>query len=66
METRPNLKQRFSLRDRIEIWAATLRDRAAILPPGKKREILLKKVRAAEAASHLDRWVNSRDLRPPR
>jgi hypothetical protein len=37
-----------------------------LLPPGKQREMLLKKVRTAEAASHLDAWINSRGLQPPK
>ena len=66
MKSRIRLKQTLSLRDRIELWAGKVRDRAAGLPPGKRKEVLLKKVRTAEAASHLDAWVNSRGLQPPK
>jgi hypothetical protein len=65
MKTRKRIKQTLSLRDRIELWADKLRDQVDLLPPGKQREILLKKVRTAEAASHLDAWINSRGLQPP-
>jgi hypothetical protein len=65
MKTRLRIKQTLSLRERIELWAERIRDQAAILPAGRQKEMLLKRVRTAEAASHLDGWVNSRGLRPP-
>ena len=66
MKTRKRIKQTLSLRDRIELWTDKLRDQVDLLPPGKQRELLLKKVRTAEAASHLDAWINSRGLQPPK
>jgi hypothetical protein len=66
MKKRPRIKQTLSLRQRIELWAEKVRDQASILPPGYRKEVLLKKVRAGEAASHLDAWVNSRGLQPPK
>lgn len=65
MKTRLRIKQTLSLRERIELWAERIRDQAAILPAGRQKEMLLKRVRTAEVASHLDGWVNSRGLRPP-
>jgi hypothetical protein len=66
MMKRLRINQTLSLRARIERWAETIRDQATLLPPGHRREELLKKVRAAEAASYLDAWVNSRGLQPPK
>jgi hypothetical protein len=66
MKTRPRIKQTLSLRERIECWTEKLRDQAALLPPGHRKEVLLKKARAAEAASYLDAWINSRGLQPPK
>jgi hypothetical protein len=66
MKRRIRVKQTLSLRERIELWAEKLRDQVALLPPGEQREILLKKARTAEAASHLDLWINSRGLQPPK
>jgi hypothetical protein len=66
MKKRRRFKQTLSMRERIELWAGKVRDQAALLPPGLQKETLLKKVRTAEAASHLDVWVNSRGLQPPR
>jgi hypothetical protein len=65
MKTRIRFKQTLSLRARIELWAEKLRSQAANMPPGREKEILLKKVRAASAAAHVDGWVNSRGLQPP-
>ena len=66
MKKRRRFKQTLSLRERIELWGENLRNRAALLPPGHEREVLLKKVTAAGAASRLDEWVNSRGLQPPK
>ncbi|HXP42809.1 MAG TPA: hypothetical protein VN833_21320 [Candidatus Acidoferrales bacterium] len=66
MKKRRRFKQTVSMRERIELWAEKVRDQAALLPAGHQKEALLKKVRTAEAASHLDLWVNSRGLQPPR
>jgi hypothetical protein len=65
MKKRPRIKHTLSLRERIECWAERIRDQASLLPPGHRREALMKKVRAAESASYLDAWVNSRGLQPP-
>lgn len=65
MKEQPRLKQRFSLRERIEFWAEGVRDQASLLPPGRQQEALLKKARTAEAASCLDAWLTSRGLQPP-
>jgi hypothetical protein len=65
MKKRPLVKRRVSLRERIELWAEKVRNQAALLPPGRQQEALLKKVRTAEAASHLEAWLNSRGLEPP-
>jgi hypothetical protein len=54
------------MRERIELWAQKVRDQAALLPRGHQKEALLKKARTAEAVSHLDLWVNSPGLQPPR
>lgn len=57
-------KQLITLQDRIIAWAEAVREQAAALPPGADREILLQKVRQAEAAMHLHEWVNSPELKP--
>ena len=63
---RRRFKQETSLQDRIVEWARDVRAQAAQLPPGPKRDELLKKVRQAETAMHLDDWANSPGLQPPK
>jgi hypothetical protein len=66
MERRRRFKQEVTLQDRIIAWANEVRAQAAELPPGPERNELLKKVRQAETAMHLDDWVNSPELQPPK
>jgi hypothetical protein len=65
MERRRRFKQEVTLQDRIIAWANEVRAQAAVLPPGPERDELLKKVRQAETAMHLDDWANSPELQPP-
>jgi hypothetical protein len=59
-------KPEFTLQDRIMEWAKKVRAQAAELPPGPEQDQLLKKVRQAETAMHLDDWANSPGLQPPK
>lgn len=43
-----------------------LRNEASLLPYGPVRDAALKKARQAEAAAHMDDWLNSPGLRPPK
>jgi hypothetical protein len=63
---RRRVKHQFSLQDRIIAWAKGVRERAVKLPPGPDRDMLLKKVRQAEMALHLEDWANSPGLQPPK
>jgi hypothetical protein len=49
-----------TLQERIVAWAKAVRKEAAMLPPGPERDMLLKKVKQAETAMHLDnpQWPN--------
>ena len=64
MLTRRRFKQENCLQARIVEWAKGVRAEAAEMPPGADRETLLKKVRFAETAMHLDDWANSPGLQP--
>jgi hypothetical protein len=66
MLKRRRVKQQFTLQDRIMAWAKEVRSQAASLPPGRDRDMLLEKVRQAETALHLEDWVNSPGLQPPK
>jgi hypothetical protein len=39
---------------------------AAQLPPGTARELLLRRARQADTAAHIDKWLTSPGLRPPK
>jgi hypothetical protein len=65
MLKRRRFKQSTSFQERLAEWAKQVRDQADQLPPGIERDKLLKKVRQADAAAHLDDWANSPGLQPP-
>nr|WP_247302679.1 MULTISPECIES: hypothetical protein [unclassified Bradyrhizobium] len=66
MQKRRRFKQQLTLQDRLSAWAKRLEDRAAKLPPGAERDVLVKKARQAEVANHLDDWARSPGLQPPK
>jgi hypothetical protein len=63
---RPRSSQDQSFQDRLIAFATDARERAAKLRPGLEQDDLLRKARQADTASHLDQWVNSPGLRPPK
>lgn len=65
-EKRRRSKQTVSFKDRLILWAQKVREDAADLRPGPEKELLLKKARQADTAAHLDDWVNSPGLQPPK
>ena len=58
-------KQDSSFETRLLQHAQAAREAAQRLPPGKKRELLLRQARASEMAVQIDRWISSPGLRPP-
>jgi hypothetical protein len=65
LRTRPNQpKPPFDLRLAQE--AHRLKERAETLPYGKERELLSRKARLVETASHINDWMSSPGLQPPR
>jgi hypothetical protein len=65
LQIRRRFKQLLSLQERLSLFALQARDKAAKLPPSTERDDLLYRAREAETASHLERWIKSRGLRPP-
>ena len=65
MLKRRRFHQTKSLQDRLAAWAEEVREQAAKLPAGPERDALLKKLRQADTASHLEDWANSPGLQPP-
>ena len=63
---RRRLKQKLTLQERLSAFANQVRGKAADLPPGIERDDLLRRARQADTALHLDEWVNSSGLQPPK
>lgn len=63
--SRRRFKQVQSLEIRLAREAERLREQAKRLPPGSKRETLLRKARQDEITAHLAEWLTSPGLRPP-
>jgi hypothetical protein len=63
---RRRFKQITSLQDRIAEWAESVRKQANGMRPGPERDELLRKLRQAEAAMHMEDWANSPGLQPPK
>jgi hypothetical protein len=54
------------LQDRMALHALRLKQEAQALRPGPERDDLIRRARHAETASHVDDWLSSPGLRPPR
>jgi hypothetical protein len=65
MPQRRRIKQ-MSLKDRLTAWAKGVRKQAERLPHGPAREAMLRKAEKADAAAHLNNWINSPGLQPPK
>jgi len=48
-----------SLHDRLSQHVTSLSAEAERLPPGAKRDAVLRRAREFEVACHLDRWISS-------
>jgi hypothetical protein len=59
-------KQTVSFEERLAQEAYRFREQAKTLPPGAEREELIRKARQAETASHLNEWLTSPGLQPPK
>lgn len=65
MRERRRFKQLLSLTERLDQEVARLRAEAEKLPYGPEREILLRKARQFEIATHVDEWLSSPGLQAP-
>ncbi|WP_439369568.1 hypothetical protein ACRQ5Q_12995 [Bradyrhizobium sp. PMVTL-01] len=65
MLKRRRYKQTKTLDQRLAEEAAHLRDEARALPPGRAREMLLRKARQDETALQIEAWLRSPGLRAP-
>jgi len=65
MKLRRRVKQTVSLEERLINEAKSLREAAALLPPGAVREAALRKARRAEITARLSEWLRSPGLKAP-
>ena len=63
---RRRFKQPQSLKQRLLDRVNSLRAEARLMKPGLEREALLRKARQAETAAHVDDWLRSPGLQPPK
>jgi hypothetical protein len=54
------------LQDRLALHALRLKDEANALRPGPERDAIIRRARQAENASHVNDWLSSPGLQPPR
>jgi hypothetical protein len=66
MFRRPHIQQTSPVPERLADVAARLRKEARGIPAGIEREQILQKARQAETALRFDRWLNSKELQPPK
>ena len=52
-------KQTRSLQERLTAFADSARERARSLPPGREREILLRRAKQNEVTSNLTDWLSA-------
>lgn len=63
---RRHIEQTNTLGERLTQEAQRLRQEAQALPVGPERDALLHKARQVETSAHLDQWLSSPGLPPPR
>jgi hypothetical protein len=63
---RRRFKNTLTFPDRLAKDAERFRQEAETKPPGQERDSLLRKARQAETAAHIDQWIDSPGLQPPK
>lgn len=63
---RRRFKQTQSLEERLSEEAKRLRAEAKLLPPGAAQDEMICRARQAEIVAHLNEWLTSPGLRPPK
>jgi hypothetical protein len=58
-------RRRTTFEERLTAEAVVLRKRAALLPPGTEREVLLRRALQDETAADLSFWIGASGSRPP-
>lgn len=63
---RRRFNQTSSLAERLMENVEHLKKQLSVLPPGPAREQIVQRIRQSETASHIDDWLKSSGLRPPK
>jgi hypothetical protein len=63
---RRRLKQLKSLKERLLDRVNSLREEAKLMRPCFERDELLRKAHQAETAAHMDEWLRSPGVQPPK
>jgi hypothetical protein len=66
MNERRRFRQTQSLKQRLLDRVRGLREEARLARPGLEREAVLRKARQTETAAHMDEWLRSPGLQPPK
>jgi hypothetical protein len=67
VKLRPRVKHTLTFQERLAVEAKRFKEAAEREPPGSmSRELLLRRARQAETASHMNEWLRSPGLQPPR
>lgn len=66
MTERRHFKQPIAVDQRLAEQARKFLKEAQGTPPGSERDHLIRRARQAETALHLNEWVNSPGLEPPK
>lgn len=66
MTERRRIKHTKTFEERLAEEAIRFREAAKEAPPGMARELLLRRARRAETASHMNAWLKSPGLQSPK
>ena len=66
IKRRRRIKHEKTFQERLAEEAIRFKEAAKDLPPGTARELLLRRARQAETAAHIDEWLTSPRLHPPK
>jgi hypothetical protein len=66
MKRRRRIKHLLTLEERLAETAKRLREQVKTLPPSAERDELVRKARQTEIASHMNEWLTSPGLQPPK
>jgi hypothetical protein len=66
LQKRRRIKHTMTFNERLARSAAQLKEQARGMQPGREKDALMKRARQTEVAAHINDWLTSPGLRPPR